>query len=148
MLSTPAVTFWIIGIVLLESLPAHTQSVDIFSIGIKNGSFTEFVQNRKVGDGVIYKVGESSPEKDWPAYQGGSFDSVVGRSTMQHDWTEAHPDPPPEPFQVRFNLPSSPTGTFILHLDAIFRYRRPAPPRYRIAINGTFAASYRLNSDP
>ena len=36
------------------------------------------------------KVGESSTEKDWPAYQPGSFDSLVGRSTMQHDWTEVH----------------------------------------------------------
>ena len=49
---------------------------------------------------------------------------------------------------MRFNLPSTPRGTFILHLDAIFRYRRPAPPRYSLLINGHFAASYRLNPHP
>ena len=120
----------------------------IFNIGSKNGLHTEFAQNREAGHAVLYKVGESSTEKDWPAYQPGSFDSIVGRSTMQHDWTEVHPDPLPEPYKVQFSLAASPKGTFTLHLDAIFRYRRPAPPLYRVVINGNFAASYRLNPHP
>ena len=111
-------------------------------------SFTEFAQNRETPPAVLYKVGESSTEKDWPAYHPGSLDSMVGRSTMQRDWTEVKPAPLPEPFQVHFNLSASPRGTFILHLDAIFRYRHPAPPLYRVVINGSFAASYRLNPHP
>ena len=53
----------------------------------------EFDQDREAGHAVLYQVGESSAAKDWPAYQPGSFDSIVGRSTMQHDWTEVHPTP-------------------------------------------------------
>jgi hypothetical protein len=136
---------WIFSLVLAGSAHVHAQRVQIFSIGTKNDSFSEFSQNREPGHPVLYQVGQSSAERDWPAYQPGSFDSVVGRSTMQQDWVEAKPDASPEPFQVRFNLLSSPRGTFILHLDAIFRYRHPAPPLYTLAINGKSAASYRLN---
>jgi alpha-mannosidase len=148
MVKTVAVASFVVATVLLGSVSAQTPPIDIFNIGSKNGSHTEFAQNHETGRAVLYKVGESSAEKDWPAYQPGSFDSIVGRSTMQHDWTEVHPDPLPEPFQVQFNLAASPEGIFILHLDAIFRYRRPAPPLYRVVINGNFAASYRLNPHP
>jgi alpha-mannosidase len=148
MVKTATLRFCIAASVLLGSIPAHTEPVDIFSIGTKNGSFTEFAQNHVARHAVIYKVGESSAERDWPAYQPGSFDSIVGRSTMQQDWTEVKPDPPPAPFQVRFNLATSPRGAFILHLDAIFRYRRPAPPLYRLVLNGNFTASYRLSPHP
>ncbi len=146
MRKTAAVISLFVATALLGSISAQTQP--IFSIGSKNGLHTEFAQNRETGRAVLYKVAESSAEKDWPAYQPGSFDSIVGRSTMQHDWTQVHPDPLPEPFQVQFNLAASPKGVFILHLDAIFRYRRPAPPLYRVVINGNFAASYRLNPHP
>jgi len=146
MLRPAAVTYFVVAFVLLGSISAQTKP--IFSIGSKNGLHTEFAQNREAGHAVFYKVGESSAEKDWPAYQPGSFDSIVGRSTMQHDWTEVHPDPLPEPYKVQFSLAASPKGTFTLHLDAIFRYRRPAPPLYRVVINGNFAASYRLNPHP
>lgn len=124
------------------------RKTEIFSIGTKNNSFAEFARDREAGHEVIYKVGESSPDKDWPAHQPGSFDVMVGRSTMQQDWVEAKPGAAPEPFQIQFNLPTSPRGTFILHVDAIFRYRRPAPPRYTLLINGKAAASYRLNPHP
>src|SRR5579862_5979433 len=146
MRKTATVMSLFVATTLLGSISAQTQP--IFSIGSKNGLHTEFAHNRETGHAVLYKVAESSTGKDWPAYQPGSFDSIVGRSTMQHDWTDVHPDPLPEPFQVQFNLAASPEGVFILHLDAIFRYRRPAPPLYRVVINGNFAASYRLNPHP
>ncbi len=146
MLKTAPVISLLVTTGLLGCVFAQTQP--IFSIGSKNGLHTEFAQDREAGHAVLYKVGESSAEKDWPAYQPGSFDSMVGRSTMQHDWTEVHLDPLPEPFQVQFILPAPPKGTFTLHLDAIFRYRRPAAPLYRVVINGNFAASYRLNPHP
>ena len=104
MVKTAAVTSFVVATVLLGSISAQTQLIDIFNIGDKNGSHTEFVQNRETGRAVLYEVGESSAEKDWPAFQPGSFDSIVGRSTMQHDWTEVHPDSLPKPFQIRFNL--------------------------------------------
>ncbi|MGI8961429.1 MAG: hypothetical protein ACR2IV_17040 [Bryobacteraceae bacterium] len=124
------------------------QPAEVFCIGAKNNSFTEFARHREAGRAIVYKIGESSADKDWPAYQAGSFDSSVGRSTMQQDWVAVKPGPPPEPFQVRFDLPTAPRGTFVLHLDAIFLYRRPAPPRYTLLINAKFAASYQLNPHP
>ncbi len=146
MLRISAVAPVLVATALIGSVFAQTQP--IFNIGSKNGLHTEFAQNRETGHAVFYKVGESSAEKDWPAYQPGAFDSLVGRSTMQHDWTEVHPDVVPEPFHVQFKLAASPKGAFTLRLDAIFRYRRPAPPLYRVVINGKFAASYRLNPHP
>ena len=50
-------------------------------------------------------------------------------------------DPMPVPFKVEFSLSPAPQGKFILHLDAIFRYGRPAAPRYEVDING-HAGSY------
>ena len=77
MLKTVAVTSFVVAIVFLGSISAQTKPIDVFTIGTKNGSHTEFAQNREAGHAVLYKVGESSAEKDWPAYQPGSFDSIV-----------------------------------------------------------------------
>ena len=135
----------------LASIVAHGQSTQIFAIGTKDGSFKEFIHNRESDKATIYRVGESTADRDWYAYQPGPLDSSVGRSTMQRDWMTVKPpasDPSLTPFQVIFKLPSSPKGTFILHLDAIFRYRRPAPPRYAVSINGKPAASYQLSPHP
>jgi len=116
----------------MRESPARARTVEVFSIGVKNNSFTEFARDREAERAILFKVGESSAERDWPAYQPGSFDSSVGFSTMQQDGVEVKPNPAPDPFQVRFNLPAAPRGTFVLHLDAIFRYRRPAPdPAHR-----------------
>jgi len=127
------------------------QTTQVFNIGTKDGSSNEFVRNHKPERPVIYHVGESSPDKDWYAYQPGPLDLIVGRSTMQHDWISVQPPSPDsslKPFQVVFTLTSSPKGTFTLHLDAIFRYRRPAPPRYAVIINGKPGGSYQLNPRP
>lgn len=142
---------WFASYLLLALLAGNVRAqrqTEIFSIGTRNDSFTEFVRDREAGHSVVYRVGESSPEKDWPAYQPGSFDVMVGRSTMQQDWVQVKPSPTPEPLQIQFKLSTPPKGTFVLHLDAIFRYRRPAPPRYTVLINGKSAASYRLNPHP
>ncbi|HEX4424163.1 MAG TPA: polysaccharide lyase family protein [Terriglobales bacterium] len=136
---------------LVGSIMAHGQGTQIFAIGTKDGSFKEFIHNREPEKGTLYRVGESSPDQDWYAYQPGPLDSSVGRSTMQRDWMSVKApasDPSLAPFHVAFALPSAPKGTFILHLDAIFRYRRPAPPRYAVSINGKPAASYQLSPHP
>jgi alpha-mannosidase len=150
MIKIAGVASWTIMAMLCECLlgSARAQPVEIFSIGTRDGLFAEFERRPEAGRVVLYKVGESSPERDWPAYQPGSFDPIVTRSTMQQDWVTARSGPSPQPFQVQFNLPALPRGSFILHLDAIFRYRRPAPPRYTLLINRTFASAYRLNPHP
>ena len=103
---------------------------EIFSIGVRDNTFVEFSRDEN-RNGVLYKVGGSSAEKDWPAYQPGSFDVAVARSTMQEDWTTASPTPTPrfryastcllprgEPSSF-ISTPSSVTGVGPTHLCAV-----------------------------
>jgi alpha-mannosidase len=127
----------------------------IFQIGKRDQSFTEFARKRNPGAPVVYDVGRSTPGADWFAYQPGLFDYQVAPSTREASWVENKSpssgnlakDPVPVPYKVKFSLGSPPQGKFVLHLDAIFRYGRPAAPRYEIDING-HAGSYQLAPKP
>ncbi|MGH9643448.1 MAG: polysaccharide lyase family protein, partial [Terriglobales bacterium] len=140
--------FLLLSLALLQLTGAAIAQTHVFEIGTRDARFTEFHRNWENGKTVRYVVGRSTPEKDWPAYQPATFDRLVPRSTMQRDWTEIPPQPAAAPFVVEFNLDAKPTGAFTLHLDAIFRYRRPAPPRYSLLINGKYSAGYQLRPDP
>lgn len=139
-----------IYLLLIGWLGMHTARAQtvVFEIGTRDERFTEFKRNWQDGKPVRYVVGSSTPQNDWPAYQPGAFDREVARSTMQQDWMDAKPEPAPAPFVVEFNLSENPRGRFTLHLDAIFRYRRPAPPRYSLLVNEQHSASYRLRPHP
>ncbi len=134
--------------VLLAALSATPggESALVFSIGTRDRSFVEFSRKPPAAD-LVFRVGRDSASA-WPAYQAGTFDVLVGRSTMERDWTEIRPAPLPSPRIVEFTLLDGPRGTFLLHLDAIVRQRRPALPRYTIAVNGRAAGSYRITSSP
>src|ERR1700723_3752453 len=88
----------------------------IFQIGKRDRSFSEFAKSRKPGKPVVYETGKSSPGADWFAYQPGSLDYQVGRSTREQSWVENKPgssgdlakDPMPIPFEVKFSLGSEP----------------------------------------
>ena len=155
MLRTRGVLILISGLSLSGASNVFGSVLEVFSIGRKDRSFAEFARERDPGRPVIYRVGDSSPAKDWYAYQPGSFDYQVGRSSMEQDWVVMNPgssgslakDPAPVPFEIVFSLPSTPKGAFSLHLDAIFRYRRPAAPRYVVEINGK-SGSYQLAPQP
>jgi alpha-mannosidase len=131
------------------------RALEIFHIGKHDDSFMEFAQKWSEGQLVIYRVGRSDPAKDWYVYQPGSLDYEVGSSTREQDWINYRPgypngrpkEPVPVPFQVDFSLMTTPRGKFVLHLDAIFRYRRPAVPRYAVEING-HKGSYQLAPHP
>ena len=148
------VVFFIIGFGLGGSSALGEQRT-IFQIGKRDHSFTEFSRNRSAGNPVVYEVGKSAPASDWYAYQPGSLDYQVGASTREKSWVDYEPgssgkfskDPVPVPFEIKFSLSSSPRGRFILHLDAIFRYGRPAAPRYQVDING-HSGSYQLTPEP
>ena len=116
------------------SLGAQGGERVIFQIGKKNRSYMEFARRPIAGGRVVYQVGKSSSSKDWVAYQPGSFD----------DFSK---EPKGVPFEVIFSLPSVPKGKFVLHLDAILRYGRPAAPRYAVEING-HPGSYQLTPEP
>jgi hypothetical protein len=126
---------------------AHAEK-RIFEIGAQDKRFTEFKRNWEQGRSVRYRVGSSTPENDWPAYHPGTFDTLVSRSTMQQDWTEVKTEARTAPFLIEFSLFDKPRGMFIFHLDAIFRYRRPAAPHYSLFINGKYSASYELRPHP
>jgi hypothetical protein len=123
----------------------NAESSEIFHIGKQDRSFGEFARGEVSG---IYDVARSTPARDWPHYQPGSFDAQVGRSTMQRDWTDVRPGPDPHPVVIRFELPARPQGTFTLRIDAIVRQRRPAAPRVELTINGKRAGSYRMDPHP
>src|SRR5207249_11210841 len=107
---------------LLGLVQARGQGHEIFQIGKQDHSFAEFARERKPGSPVVYQAGKSSPAADWYAYQPGSFDYEVGRSTREQDRTVMHPgsegdlakDGVPVPFQVKFDLASVPRGKFVL----------------------------------
>src|SRR5712692_1768407 len=73
-------------VALLGLGEAWGQDQEIFQIGKKDQSFTDFARERKAGTAVVYRVGKSSPAQDWYAYQPGTFDYDVGRSTREQDW--------------------------------------------------------------
>jgi alpha-mannosidase len=129
---------------------------EIFRIGKQDRSFMEFAHHTVNAFGgppldiqpVDYQVGRSLPDKDWSAYQPGPFDAQVRSSTREHDWVEQKPnDGDSVPFHVKFTLANAPRGKFVLHLDAILRYTRPAAPRYVVEINGHLG-SYQLIPRP
>jgi alpha-mannosidase len=126
--------FVFLQLCLTEGLKGWAQGKEIFQIGKKDQSFTEFARAPNSHSPVVYLVGQSSPSKDWSAYQPGSFD----------DFSK---NPRGVPFQVKFSLHAEPKGKFVLRLDAIFRQQRPAAPRYAIDING-HTGSYQLNPEP
>lgn len=117
-----------------DPLPGDEGERVIFQIGTKNQSYNEFARTLRPSQSIVYRVGKSSPSKDWLAYQPGSFDNFAHRDA-------------PEPFEVIFALPSIPKGKFNLHLDAIFRYSRPAAPHYAVDVNG-HSGSYQLTPRP
>src|SRR5262245_53567578 len=155
MLRTFAVVIVVLWLGILGASHAFGAALEIFSIGTNDRSFAEFARERNPGRPVVYRVGSSSPSKDWYAYQPGLLDYQVGRSSMEREWVVMNPgsasnlakDPAPVPFEITFSLPSAPKGVFSLHLDAIFRYRRPAAPRYAVEINGK-SGSYQLAPRP
>jgi hypothetical protein len=133
----------LVGCVVL----AADDSVDIVaSLGRRDGSFTEFARTHDPAQPVVYRAGTSAV-REWPAYHPGVFDALVGRSTMQHDWVDVEPAPRPAPFELHFDATTT-RGTFLLHLDALVRHRRPAAPRYAITINGRPFGSYRIEPHP
>ncbi len=141
-------THFLLFAIMLSTATTAVANSNIFEIGIRDERFTEFKRNWENGRPVRYVAGVSTPDKDWPAFQPGDFDRMVSRSTMQQDWTETQPESESAPFVIQFNLAEKPKGEFVLHLDAIFRNRRPAAPLYSLLINDTHSANYRLRPRP
>ena len=69
---------------------------------------------------LVYVIGKSKAETDWPAFQSGSSDGKAGDR--------------PHPYAVRFELPSAPRGLYTLKVALIVE--TPRLSRLAVEING------------
>jgi len=69
---------------------------------------------------LLYIVGKSTPDKDWPAYQEGAEIERPGNR--------------PHPYTIQFNLPGSPSGVYTLKAGLLSETARVA--RLQVEING------------
>ncbi|HWR16816.1 MAG TPA: polysaccharide lyase family protein [Terriglobales bacterium] len=134
---------------LAGSQPAIPTNHEVFTIGVKDGSFREFDTANLPQGNVVFEVGNNSA-KYWPAYQPGSLDNQVRASTMQEGWVSRSANEQTgrtHQSTITFKLTAA-RGTFTLHLGMIFRYRRAATPRLVLVINEQSAGTYLLNPRP
>jgi hypothetical protein len=66
-----------LGVALSSRLRLCAQEEIIFQIGTKDQSSAELARPEKVVGPIVFRVGRSRPELDWPAYQPGSFDDYA-----------------------------------------------------------------------
>jgi hypothetical protein len=76
---------------------------------------------------LVYVVGKSSPDKDWPAYQPGSANGRAGFA--------------PHPYTIQFDLAEVPQGLVTLKVSLLVENART--PRLGVEINGHRALFYR-----
>jgi len=69
---------------------------------------------------LVYVIGKSKAETDWPAFQAGSSNGIAGY--------RAHP------YAIQFELPSAPRGLYTLKVALLVE--SPRVPRLEVAING------------
>jgi len=100
----------------------------IFSIGTDNHSPAEFALAKGAGwqqyaaafkDPVVFTVGVSKPERDWPYIHPNTHDKWAGG--RKH------------PFTVRFSLPEAPTGAITLVVGQLNAWESPT---LRLDVNG------------
>jgi hypothetical protein len=75
---------------------------------------------------LVYIVGNSQAETDWPAFQPGSSNGTAGYR--------------PHPYAIQFDLPSSPRGLYTLKVSLLVE--SPRVLRLELAINGHRALYY------
>ncbi len=119
----------VITFALLFSQPALAASQLVWQVGKFDRSSLEFTLRNppapQPGAGqaqsdVVYVVGRSRAETDWPAFQPGSSNGKQGYR--------------PHPFAIRFDLPSRPGGTYSLKVGLLVEC--PRVPLLEVAING------------
>ena len=128
---------WILALVVgcLLDVPS-TFSETLWQIGTFNSSSGEFNtgkggpplfgQRFPKGE-LVYVVGKSSPDQDWPAYQPGSANGRAGFT--------------PHPYTVQFDLADVPRGLVTLKVSLLVETART--PRLGVEINGHRALFYR-----
>ena len=74
----------------------------------------------KTQSDVVYVIGKSQAETDWPGFQPGSSNGKAGYR--------------PHPYAIQFDLPSAPRGLYTLKVALLVE--SPRVPRLEVAING------------
>jgi hypothetical protein len=69
---------------------------------------------------LVYVIGKSKAETDWPGFQPGSSNGTAGYR--------------PHPYAIQFDLPSTPRGLYTLKVALLVE--SPRVPRLEVAING------------
>jgi alpha-mannosidase len=119
----------------VESVLQDSASRTIWRIGTFNYSSAEFNHGSEgpplFGHGfpkgqLVYVVGKSSPERDWPAFQPGSCNGRAGLL--------------PHPYTIQFDLPEIPRG--LVMLKASLLVETPRTPMLEVEINGHRALYY------
>jgi hypothetical protein len=103
----------------------HAASNVVWQIGKFDESSAEFSQGPLFSvhypeAPVVYIVGKSDPEKDWPAFQPGTANGSAGYH--------------PYPFTIQFELPNIPMGLYTLKVALLVETARV--PAMRVGING------------
>lgn len=121
---------WIQAIVLVSFLSAPSAFPQtLWQIGTFNSSSGEFNHGlggpplfgqRFPSGELVYTVGKSTPEKDWPAYQPGSANGRAGFV--------------PHPYTIQFDLAEIPRGLVTLKVSLLVE--TPRTPNLGVEING------------
>ena len=121
--------------VMLFSRPALAAAQVVWQIGKFDRSSLEFTLRNppapqpgasQAQSDVVYVVGRSNAETDWPAFQPGSSNGKVGYR--------------PHPYTIQFDLPSRPVGTYSLKVALLVE--SPRVSLLEVAINGHRAVFY------
>jgi hypothetical protein len=108
---------------------ARAASTVVWQIGKSDRSSLEFTRRGaptpKPGPGqahgdLVYVIGKSKAETDWPAFQPGSSNGQAGYR--------------PHPYAIQFDLPSTPRGLYTLKVALLVE--SPRVPRLEVEING------------
>ena len=122
-------TLLVLGIVICFCPSAGAAPKTVWQIGKSDASPSEFNTGKEgpplfgsrypTGE-LLYVVGKSTPEVDWPAYQEGS---VIGKAGSH-----------PHPYPIQFDLPEAPQGVYTLKAGLLSETARLA--RLQVEING------------
>ena len=108
---------------------AQAQSTTVWEIGKFDRSSLEFharVNFHDPASNPIYTIGQSSPDKDWPAFQPGSEMKGLGGR--------------PHPYTILFNLDHPPKGLYRLIISVILQ--GPRIPNLSLSLNGKSGLVY------
>ena len=123
-------------VILIAAQAAAGAEEIVWQIGRPDRDYAEFAiagdyqaySRQFLSKPVVFEVGRSKPDRDWPYIHPGPSDAWAG--SRVHPWT------------IRFQLAEPPRGAYKLRIDLV-DVQREFPPRYRVAL-GEHSGSFPL----